>query len=73
MTNIQEGCICQECGKLYKIDVIVPDKIWNQIKPHGKPEGAGLLCGLCIFKRIENIFGNRYGVIYITEEFKGMK
>lgn len=54
--NIREsggGCECQECGRKYKIDFILPDELWETIKPIGKPEGAGLLCGSCIVQNLE--------------------
>lgn len=51
---MDEGCKCQECGRQYRVDFMVPDYLWEQIKPEGKPEGAGLLCGLCIAERIED-------------------
>jgi hypothetical protein len=44
---------CQGCGKAYKVDVMIPNDIWERIKPGGKPVGAGLLCGLCIMERME--------------------
>ena len=47
------ACKCQNCGEQYKVDLIIPDKLWNKIKPENKPEDAGLLCGSCIMKRIE--------------------
>jgi len=47
------SCKCQGCELDYKVDVSVGDKVWEAIKPQGKPEGAGLLCGKCIFDRIE--------------------
>lgn len=47
------SCKCQGCGKQYKIDVIVNDNLWEQIKPKNKPIGGGLLCGACIFERLE--------------------
>jgi len=47
------ACKCQSCGEFYKVDIIVPDVLWERIKPEGKAEGAGLLCGSCIMKRIE--------------------
>lgn len=46
-----EGCICQGCGDRYRDDLIVDDALWERIKPEGKAEGAGLLCGRCIFGR----------------------
>jgi hypothetical protein len=49
----EEGCACQSCGLRYKLDVTVQDDIWEQIKPKGKPKGAGLLCGACIVARVE--------------------
>ena len=48
-------CTCQECGKKYSVDLLVPDNLWEKIKPKGKPAGAGLLCGECIMRKIENI------------------
>lgn len=57
------SCKCQQCGKQYRVDLIVPDYIWEKIKPDGKAEGAGLLCGSCILNKIE-AFG-KYGVIRI--------
>lgn len=53
------GTLCQECNRRYKIDLIVPDELWEKIKPSNKPEGAGLLCGSCIMKRLELISGFR--------------
>ena len=51
--NKDDGCVCQCCGVKFRVDVNVPDELWNRIRPVGKPEGAGLLCGVCIFRRIE--------------------
>lgn len=48
------SCICQECGLKYKVDVIVPDDVWERIKPKNKPKGAGLLCGPCITTKLES-------------------
>jgi hypothetical protein len=47
-------CRCQGCDSPYKVDVLVPDDLWEKIKPEGKAVGAGLLCGPCIFQRVEN-------------------
>ncbi len=47
-------CTCQECGRKYKVDVMVDDSLWKEIKPKNKTPGAGLLCGLCILKKIKN-------------------
>ena len=47
------ACLCQKCGYLFEVDVNVPDDLWEKIKPKGKLEGAGLLCGSCIMNQIE--------------------
>ena len=54
-----EGCRCQECGFRYKVDLLVPNYIWERIKPMDKDQGAGLLCGPCIARAIERmgVFG----------------
>ena len=49
------GCKCEECGKIYQVDLIIPDRLWEKIKPQNKPQRAGLLCGACIMRRIESI------------------
>ena len=51
------GCVCQECGRDYKLDLIISDNLWELIKPKQKSEGAGLLCGGYIISKIENVFG----------------
>lgn len=48
-----EGCTCQKCGSRYRVDLMVPDALWNQIKPEGKENGAGLLCGHCLISAME--------------------
>lgn len=53
----REGCRCQECGRHYKVDVMIPNRVWEMIKPDGKQEGAGLLCGVCIMRRVEMVDG----------------
>jgi len=47
------SCKCQGCGNQYRIDIGVPDEIWERIQPSGKAVGAGLLCGSCIVARLE--------------------
>lgn len=49
------SCICHECGHKYKVDILVDDDLWEQIKPNGVKLGCGLLCGSCICERIESI------------------
>jgi hypothetical protein len=53
--SIEEGCTCQGCGEKYHVDFSVPDEVWEAIKPKGKPEGAGLLCGKCIIERLSGL------------------
>jgi hypothetical protein len=48
-----KGCRCQDCGSFYRVDVLVPSPLWDEIRPTGKSSGAGLLCRSCIVKRIE--------------------
>jgi hypothetical protein len=60
-----DGCLCQGCGARYRVDVLVPDGLWEKIRPAGKPQGAGLLCGTCIFTRIEALGG--FGVLTLME------
>ncbi len=57
------SCVCQKCGRKYKVDFNVPDRIWMLIKP--KDNNEGLLCGSCIINGIEKI--NNYAVFEIKE------
>lgn len=50
-------CKCQECGIDYETDILIPDTLWEEIKPVGKAEGAGLLCPSCIGRKIEEMAG----------------
>ena len=50
-----KGEVCQLCGKPYSAIYSVPDSVWNQIKPSGKPEGGGLLCPACAMRRCEQL------------------
>ena len=50
-----KGCLCQQCNKIYAIDLMVDDNLWEKIKPKDKPVGAGLLCPSCIIKNIEGL------------------
>lgn len=70
--DFDRGCKCQQCGAIYKIDVIVDDAVWEKIKPKGKAEGAGLLCGSCILNRLEAL-NIGYSVVFIPERNKCQK
>jgi len=49
------ACKCQGCARLYTVDLVIDDALWEVIKPEGKPKGAGLLCGSCIMERLEKL------------------
>lgn len=55
------SCKCQSCGEQYKVDLVVPDALWEEIKPEGKAVGAGMLCGRCIMDRVEGL--DEYGAL----------
>jgi hypothetical protein len=50
------ACKCQRCGRLYKLDLLIPDEVWCKITPSNNKE-AGLLCAACIMREIEKIYG----------------
>lgn len=60
------SCKCQKCGQQYKVDIIVPDNIWEIIKPKGKKQGSGLLCGKCILEKLENL--NKFKTFLLEEK-----
>lgn len=53
-SKVSDGCTCQSCGSIYKMDLMIPDDLWVSI--NGSGEG-GLLCPTCIVKALENIKG----------------
>jgi hypothetical protein len=60
------ACTCQGCGRKFKVDLIIPDKLWKKIKPIDKPKGGGLLCGACIMTRLESL--NKYNFLIVVED-----
>ena len=60
-----DGCICQGCGSKFQVDVLIPDSLWERIKPIDKSDTAGLLCGACIFARIESL--GEFGMLNLTK------
>lgn len=50
--NSTDGCTCQDCGCVYKVDWLIPDALWQQIQDRGE---GGLLCGSCIAARVEKL------------------
>ena len=59
------SCKCQKCGRQYKVDLLIPDELWEKIKPINKLTGAGFLCGSCIMKKIESM--NNYDAWYLNK------
>ena len=60
-------CTCQGCRCKYGVDFVVPDEVWEIIKPKGKGKGEGLLCGSCIAKKIDAMSDNDSGgYVYMT-------
>lgn len=53
----EDGCKCQGCGNRYTVDLLVPDSVWEQIRPSESTGIGGLLCGACIMQRIEAASG----------------
>jgi len=54
MDKVLPACTCHVCGRTYKVDLLVSDSLWAQIRPDKqRPPEAGLLCGRCIMDRVE--------------------
>lgn len=49
-------CHCHDCGMQYGgdnwVETVIPDKVWNRIKPSECGDGAGILCIHCIARRL---------------------
>ena len=60
------SCKCQECGKQYKVDLLIPDKLWEQIRPIYMSKSGGLLCGSCIMSKIEAL--DEYNYWFLKKE-----
>lgn len=63
-------CICQGCHRPYYVDLMVPDDLWERIKPEGKPPGGGLLCPSCIGWRIEDLHSavSKHNCYHVSKE-----
>lgn len=55
------SCKCHGCRQPYQIDIIVPDDIWEKIKPVGSKKGGGLLCPICIAHQIQTTVQDEVG------------
>jgi hypothetical protein len=64
------SCTCHCCGRKYKVDLIVPDKIWREIAPVQEGQDAGLLCGPCVAERLEEL---GYDYWYLTKSEKAFQ
>ena len=65
---MSNGCLCQQCGRYYKHDFIVPDILWEKIRPVWKEGIAGLLCGHCIVTKVEALSEFNAWTLYETHE-----
>ena len=50
------SCKCQKCGKKYKMDLMISNKLWIEINPL-KNKSSGLLCPTCIITKLEKTLG----------------
>lgn len=65
---------CNDCDIVYGsdkwIEAVVPDTVWEMIKPDGCGKGAGILCISCMAGRIKALGINDVPVIFSgTEPF----
>jgi len=60
----EDGCLCQSCGERYKVDLMIPDKLWDAIYPD--KNGGELLCGVCIMKKVEML--DNFGCIFFMRD-----
>ncbi len=59
-----DPCVCHICQKAYVTDLLVPDDVWDKIKPDNFPDGGGLLCPTCIIDRAADRCGWTVGFAY---------
>lgn len=57
-----QGCLCQGCGRRYRVDLLLNDELWKWIR---YPDNPTLLCGVCIMERIEQI--GSFDYFYFTK------
>lgn len=61
------SCKCQECGKQYKVDLLIPYELWEKIRPISKTKKQlVLLCGSCIMSKIEAL--DEYDYWFLNKE-----
>lgn len=61
-----DGTLCENCGRTYFFNLIIPHHLWEKVKPLGKPQGGGMLCPQCIVSKIEKHMGTC--VFYLTKD-----
>jgi len=64
------ACTCQNCGRKYKVDLVVSSEIWEKITPKPDQPGAGMLCGPCIMERVETL--GEYGCLQCDAGYVGV-
>lgn len=47
----EDGCTCHQCQSTYKVDMVLPDDMWNRIARYD----GEMLCGRCICARLETL------------------
>ncbi len=57
------SCKCQQCKRNYKVDLLLPDWLWEKITPKPLISSAGMLCGSCIMNNIEAL--DNYEAIHV--------
>ena len=62
MNGEAPGCLCHGCGDRYRVDLNIPDDLWAAI---GMPTPGGLLCGVCIMRRLEKLAADQDGHGYL--------
>lgn len=73
----ENHCQCYDCGIQYGndnwIEAVIPDKVWNKIKPKNCADYCGILCISCIARRL-SVLGYDDVPVWLcgTEPFKSM-
>lgn len=59
MCEERDPAACYDCGLAYGdtgwIEAIIPDRVWDRIRPEGSSPGGGILCVTCIARRLERL------------------
>lgn len=60
------SCTCHNCGRKYKVDLLVPNDIWDKIKAKNSKGEDVLLCPICIAEKLEEF--DEYDYWFLTKE-----